>query len=68
MLGLKSFRTVAVVIGGIELVSRKNQEGSVQNRQARRMEGKAAGDLPTITRETDPICPASREGIITRAR
>ncbi len=44
MLGLKSFQTAAIVIGGIELAE-KIQEGTVQTRQSGRLNGEHAGNL-----------------------
>jgi hypothetical protein len=44
MLGLKSFRTAAVVIRGIELAE-EDKEGSVQNGEAWRSDCNDAGDL-----------------------
>jgi len=44
MLGLKSFRTAAEVIGGIELAE-KIKKGQFQNGQAGRIQGNDTGDL-----------------------
>jgi len=76
MLGLKSFRT-AGDSDRRHRAGRQNQEGTIQSRQARRTDGKDAGDLASrpcriirITcqsaNETDPIWSGLR--ICTRAR
>src|SRR5215831_12847958 len=48
MLGLKSFRTAAVVIRGIELAE-KIKKGAVQNGQAGRIQGNDTGDLASCS-------------------